>query len=171
MAIEDGKDCRNWLNHPEEHMAIKEKRRMLRFQVRVFKRELKAEQKKYDTLLAKTADREKSYKPMFDSLEKLNDAYVVGKVDDRTYMSQRSKIWQVYSDRGHIANLAWLQSELDYYQGKLDALEGKMDDLRKLQVKDYPSTIRRKNASHKRKVRRKIRRQELQERWRKYGIG
>lgn len=36
MAIEDGKDCRNWLKNKDDHMAIKEKRRMLKFKLHVF---------------------------------------------------------------------------------------------------------------------------------------
>lgn len=135
MSIEDGKDCRNWLNYPKEHMAIKEKRRMLKFQVMVFRRALKAERKRYDELLEGTERRKESYKPMFDTIDKLNDAYVIGQVDDQTYMSQRSRIWQVYSDRGHIANLEWLQAEYDKYKGQLDSLEGKMTELGKLSMK------------------------------------
>lgn len=156
MAIEDGKDVRNFLKHPDEHMAIKEARRMLRYQIRVFDRAIKHEQKMYDELIEGTERRKQSYKPTFDSLEKLNEAYVIGKVDDKEYMRNRSAIWNVYSDRGHIANLEWLHKERDKYQKRLDHIDDWIDEQRR--VSNHERYKRKYKKVHNRNNMRRLRR-------------
>lgn len=169
MSIEDGKDYRNWLKDPENHLAIKERRRMLKFKLHVFTTALYYEQRNYDKLLANTERRKKSYKPMFSSREELDQAYVLGAVSDKEYMSQRSKIWQVYSDRGHIKNIEWLKSEIERYQEALDILDQWMKTkhlhtvkmLRKL--RDQKKHHRAYNKHRNRRIR-KIAKQERWER-------
>lgn len=171
MSIENGKDCRNWLNYPEEHMAIKEKRRMLKYQVSVFQRELNKEQRVYDDLLANFEKRKAAYKPKYESLEELNEAYIVSRMPDREYMAERSRIWQVYSDRGHPARIEWLTKERDKYKSALDALEKAMGELKSISKKKlHPGARRQKKAAQMRRLRRKWKRQALEERWKKYGL-
>lgn len=149
MSIADGKDCRNWLKNPEEYMAIKEKRRMLSFQVSVFRRELKREQKTLEKLNSHLQLRIDRWHPRFDSREKLDEAYVAGLVTDRDYMRERYAIWQVYNDRGHNANIAWLSAELEKCETALENLENHIDQ----RHKDTQRRYRRKIQAHKRKNR------------------
>ena len=173
MAIQEKKDARSFLWHPEEHMAIKEKMRMLRFQQRSYAIALKKEQKTYDNLLAKQEDRKKSYKPMFETIQELDAEYDKGEMDNKEYMSQRSKIWQVYSDRGHIANIAWLTEELDKVNQKIEAVENLKSEFKeaKKKYRPNPKLVRARKTAYERKRRRKKRQKEREERWHRYGIG
>lgn len=167
MAIEDGKDCRNWLKDPENYMAIKEKRRMLKFKCRVFSSALYQEKRMYKNLLDNTEKRKKIYNPTYSSREELDQAYVIGAIDDKEYMSQRSKIWQVYSDRGHIKNIEWLESELNKYETALDMLENWREKKKEYTLKECRKidAQRKHHKAYNRQRLRRIRKVEKQERW------
>lgn len=173
MSIENGKDYRNWLNNPEQHMAIKEARRMLKFKCRVFRTALYTEKKNYEKLLSGIERREKAYKPRFKTREELDAAYVVGAVSDEDYMQQRSAIWQCYSDRGHIANIEWLEKELAKYESALADLDQWRKDARQESVRKYEqkrSRAKRFNTYRRNRYRRQ-KREQLERRWKYYGIG
>lgn len=172
MALKDGKDVRSFLWHEKEHMAIKEKTRMLNFQASTYRNALTRQKKAYEKLVEGQERREKSYAPMFRTLEELNEEYEKGEMEDREYMRQRSSIWQVYSDRGHIANIAWLEEELAKVEAKLEAIENVKKQFKAYAKKyDDPKAARAKKTRYERNRRRKIRRKQLEERWHKYGIG
>lgn len=173
MALKDGKDVRHFLWHEKEHMAIKEKTRMLNFQRRLYYNALERERKAYDKLVATQDKRKASYKPMFDTLAELDEEYGKGEMEDREYMSQRSRIWQVFSDRGHIANIEWLEFELARVDAKLNAIENVKKEFKNAEKKYRPSPkiARARKAAYERNRRRKIRRREREERWHRYGIG
>ena len=173
MSIEDGKDYRNWLVNEKEHLAIKEARRMLRFKRTVFRTAYTREKLRYQQLIDGTERREKSYKPMFKTREELDAAYVVGAVSDQDYMKQRSAIWQCYSDRGHIKNLEWIQSELDKYQKALDELD-EWTEAKHRETVARNDKKRRQKLKHRRTERNKYRKKKkeaLERRWKYYGIG
>lgn len=173
MSVEDGKDARYMLWYAREHLAIKDKRRALKFQCSVYGNALTKEKRTYKRLLEGQERRKASYNPMFSTIEELDKAYEEGGMDNKEYMSQRSKIWQVYSDRGHVKNIEWLEHELAVCQGQLDALEAKMEELSKAsqRYKAHGRNVRRHKTNYERKRRRNIRKKELEERWKKYGIG
>lgn len=173
MSIENGKDCRNWLKNPDTHMQIKEKRRMLQFKVRVFQRALKQEKFTYEKLKKGEQKRFDAYKPKYRTREELDAAYVVGALTDREYMWERSAIWRVWSDRGHIANIAWLEEELAKYEEALNTLDTWIKE-------KHDETVKRKQQRYRQKVKhrnyvrnkyRKNKRKELEARWKYYGIG
>lgn len=173
MSIEDGKDYRNWLVNEKEHLAIKEARRMLKFKLHVFKSSLYTEKKNYEKLLSGIERREKAYKPRYKTREDLDAAYVVGAVSDQDYMQQRSAIWQCYSDRGHIANIEWLESEVDKYQNALDDLDSWMAEKKtesRARFERKRTQTRRHNGKRRKKYRRE-KREALERRWKYYGIG
>lgn len=172
MSIKNGRDYRNWLVNPEEHMRIKEERRLLKFKIQVFNRELKREKKRYESLLDGQDARKESYKPAYQSRKELDEAYVVGAVSDKEYMRNRSAIWQVYSDRGHIANIEWLESELEKYQKMLDSLESYMARKKLESKKRYRQRInaRRRFNAYRRRRYRQNKKAELEARWKKYGL-
>lgn len=173
MALKDDKDIRHLLWHEEEHLAIKEKTRMLKYQASVFRNELTKQKKAYQKLVDGQERRKVSYAPMFDTLEELNEEYGKGEMEDREYMSQRSRIWQVYSDRGHIANIKWLEEELAKVEAKLAAVENVKEQFKdaKKKYKPDPKRERARKTAYERNRRRKIRKREREERWHKYGIG
>lgn len=174
MSIENGKDYRNWLvGDPNLYARNKEKKRILRFKIRVFERELKQEQKKYDKLLAGTENRKEVWHPIYDNREDLDSAYVAGIVKDEDYPRERYAIWQVYSDRGHINNIKWLTGELEKYKSQLEGFEDFLNGIRKEKRRkiDRRRQVRRRYNNRRRSLRRQKRKAELQERWKKYGIG
>ena len=83
----------------------------------------------------KVKQREKAYNPRFRTREELDEAYVAGLLTDREYMRERYAIWLAYSDRGHINNMKWLESEIDHYKRALEALENHIDEKRKASYK------------------------------------
>lgn len=145
MAIEDGKDCRNWLKNKDDHMAIKEKRRMLKFKLHVFSSALYEEKRNYKKLMTNTERRKQTYKPQYQTREELDQAYVLGAINDKEYMKNRSAIWLVYSDRGHIKNIEWLESEVAKYEGALAELEEWMNE-------KHEESVRRKRKKQQRKL-------------------
>lgn len=174
MSIADGKDHRNFLNIDQaEYMRNKEALRMLKFKIAVFTRQLKQEQRTYEKLLSTQEKRFNTYKPKFKTREELDAAYLVGAISDEDYSYQRYAIWLVYSDRGHINNLKWLESEKERYEQKLEAFENhlKEQSRTKRQAWIRRQQKRSKHATYMRKSRRATRKKELEERWHRYGIG
>ena len=145
---------------------------MLRFQVATVERALKQEKKTYKKLLDGTERRKESYKPTYTSREELDQAYIVGAVADEDYMRERSAIWNVYSDRGHIANIQWLEETLAKYQYALDNLEAYLTNKRKETIRacEHRRIARKTYNSHRRVMYRKKKREEKEARWRKYGL-
>lgn len=173
MSIENGKDYRNWLVNEKEHLAIKEAIRMLKFKRRVFKTALYTEKKNYEKLLSGIERREKAYKPRYKTREELDAAYVVGAVSDEDYMQQRSAIWQCYSDRGHIANIEWLEKELDRYESALADLDQWKEDTKKESARRYSQKRwkAKKFNNYRRRRYRQQKREALERRWKQHGIG
>lgn len=174
MSIADGKDHRNFLNIDQaEYMRNKEALRMLKFKVTVFKRQLFQEQRTYKKLLSTQEKRFNTYQPKFKTRKELDAAYLVGAVSDQEYSKQRYAIWLVYSDRGHINNLKWLESELEYYEKKLADFENHLQEQAKTKRQAWlrRQQKRNKHATYMRRTRRAARKKELEERWHRYGIG
>lgn len=174
MSIADGKDHRNFLNIDQaEYMRNKEALRMLKFKITVFKRAVYNEQRAYKKLLSTQDKRIKAYNPRFKTREELDAAYLVGAVSDEDYSRERYNIWLVYSDRGHINNLKWLEEQLAYYEQKLADFENhlQMQAKTKRQAWLRRQQYKSRHATYMRKVRKAERQRKLKERWQKHGIG
>lgn len=172
---EDGRDVRWFLSiDPEEHARNKEQKRMLKFKIHTFHREIILEQQAYDKLLRGQERRKETYKPTYKTREELDAAYVAGLItDDKEYMRERYAIWQVYSDRGHINNLKWLHEQEDKYKKALEDLEAFAEEKNKESM--LRSQKKRQKHKHhmayKRRKRREKKKAELEARWKYYGIG
>lgn len=176
MSIEDGKDYRNWLRGDPELLARnKERKRMLKFKIRVFKTALYNEQKAYEKLLKGVERREKAYKPNFKDRETLDASYVAGLVSDDDYPRERYAIWQCYSDRGHINNMKWIESELAKYEKALADFQELLDNHSRENTRAREKRRRRhhRHMAYKRRKRREKKRaykEELRERYKYYGL-
>ena len=174
MSIENGKDYRNILNgDPELHMKYKEAIRLTKFKIKVFKSQLRLEKITYDSLKKNEPKRFAHWKPKYKTVSDLDEAYVAGLVDDKDYMYQRYAIWQVYSDRGHINNIAWMESEIKKYEKQLADIENYLKERNREAQKRARKKLERKKhkLAYKRKVRRKKRTAEREQLWRETGIG
>lgn len=175
MATIKDRDQRNTFTgiSQEEYLRMKERIRMAKFKVTVFKRALYNEKAAYKKLLSTQPKRIERWHPKYDSRKKLDEDYVVGKMTNEEYAYERYAIWHVYSDRGHLNNIKWLEEMLQYYEDALQAINDELEDRRKARIKrGRKRELQKKHhASQMRKFRRRKKRNELEERWRKYGIG
>lgn len=167
----------NWLGEREDyHMKVKNEKKLTEYQLRIFVRELKHQEKMYSGLVERTPQREKAYKPTCKTREELDQMYMLGAMTDREYMRNRSAIWNCYSDRGYIMRIEWLREQVERYQDKLDRIDQYLVDTRKQTVKACKHRYRvKKNKSKcvvrcRRRKRQRERKQELEARWKKYGI-
>lgn len=113
----------NFIRNEERHMYVKRKRQLIEYQISVFRRERNRIQKRYDHLVETIEDRKKSYKLICDTREELEHLYRTTDMDDYTYMQQRSWQWLVYSDRGAIERLKWLDEMIEEYTMRLEAVD------------------------------------------------
>lgn len=120
----------NWVVDEEQHMRIKRERQLLDYQIRFFTGERNRMQKRLDKLNEGQKRRAETYGITYHSRKELDDAYMVGAIDDHEYMRQRSNLWQVYSDRGYIARIEWLDKMINEHQAKMDAITEWMDQKR-----------------------------------------
>lgn len=173
MALADGRDITNWLHGDPEMLARnKEKKRMLRFKIHTFHREILLEQQAYDKLLRGTERRKERWKPTYTNREDLDAAYHAGLVKDEDYTRERYAIWQVYSDRGHIANLEWLHEQEDKYIKALEDFQAYLDEKSRenRKAREKKRQRHRHHMAYKRRKRREKKRAEREARWKKYGI-
>lgn len=172
MSIENGKDYRNWLRgDPVQLAETKERKRLLRFKIMTFNYRIAIEKKNWKKLLDGQQGRYEYWKPKYKTREELDEAYVAGIVTDEDYPRERYAIWQVYSDRGHKANLEWLESEQQKYQAELDGFEAFLQKTTKENKKKYDQRHRKKYLYRRREKRRKARERIRKDKWKKYGIG
>lgn len=175
MATIKDKDLRNSLIgiSQEEFLRMKERIRMADFRIRVFNTALKQERKAYDKLMKSQPKRMEVWHPKYDDIQKLNDEYIIGKMTNEEYVRERYAIWQVYSDRGHENNIKWLEGMLKHYQDARQGIEDELETRRKAgkRKKDRRRAYLKKHATHMRKVRRAKKKKELEERWKRHGIG
>ena len=169
MTFENEAQFIYWQEH--DYQETKEKYRMLKFQAATYRNRLTQQRKALEVLRAGQDDREKAYKPMFKTTDELWRYYVNSDMSFKDYAYQRSRIWQVYSDRGHINNIKWLEEELAKVEAKIKALDKHVEELTKMSEYYRPSAERKRKTDYERKRRRKIRQKEKEERWKKYGIG
>ena len=163
-----------FINYEDEHMRIKHEWKLTKYQLRFFTKELERRKKYLEKLEANTELRKKAYKCDYSSVEELNQAYIVGAIqDDKEYMRQRSALWQVYSDRGHLKEIEWLEAEILKYQRKMDAIESIMQKKKKRNHEEWDKMVkkRRRKAATMRRYRRRRKQAELEERWKRHGIG
>lgn len=113
----------NFIKNEEQHVYVKRKRQLIEYQIGMFKRERNRIQKRYDHLVETTEDRKKSYKLLCDTREELEHLYRTTDMDDFTYMQQRSWLWLVYSDRGAIDRLKWLDEMIEDCEMRLEAVD------------------------------------------------
>ena len=116
----------------EEHVRIKRELQLTDYQIRVFEKALRDRKKVLADLRAGEEMRKEAFKCKYRTVEELNQAYIVGAIkDDREYMRQRSAIWQVYSDRNHLKEIEWLETELLRYYRKKENIEALIEKKRK----------------------------------------
>lgn len=167
---EDAQDPRyEW--QEKQVIDMKKKKQLLEFKASTYRNALTRQKKAYAKLIEGQASREKGYKPMFKTREELDEYYDQGTMTPAEYRREKTKIWQVYSDRGHIQNIAWLEEELAEAERKLALFAEKQKELENVKYRYYPSVRRRRKTNYERGRRRRIRKKELQERWKKHGIG
>lgn len=175
MATIEDRDQRNTFNgiSPEEYLRTKERIRMAKFKIRVFKTALRNEQFAYNKMLKTQPKRMNRWHPKYEDRKKLDEDYVVGKLTNEEYAYERYAIWQVYSDRGHINNIKWLEEMLKHYEDALkdinDELEQRRKETNRRRQKRWWQ--KKKHATHMRRVRRAEKQRKLEERWKRYGIG
>lgn len=63
---------------------------------------------------------EAKYKPKYKTAEEINQAYLIGAIDEKELHDARVLWWRIYSDRYMNSYLRWLRQEHDYYQAKHD---------------------------------------------------
>ena len=115
----------------KEHYWIRPKKKLLEFQIGLFEREIKRVTKNYRKLYDNRELRKKAFKPKFESMAELKEAYVDGLITDyKEYRSQQRAIWCVYSDRGNEDKLEWLYNEKAKYELQLLALEQILKSIR-----------------------------------------
>lgn len=167
----------NFLYHEERHMQVKAELALTRYQVQMYEREIKRRQHLLDLIIENRPKNIKARGLKYHSREELDQAYLVSDMTTKEYMQQRSALWNVYSDRGHTAEIAWLKEEKAKYQRKLDRIEKWMEDTKKQSKRDRnerwmrPIKMRKRHNASARRIRARKRKEALQERWRKYGIG
>ncbi len=122
----------------EQHMKIKHLTNLTDYQIAVYERELRKERKALAELESKTEMRKEAFGCLYDSREKLDQAYLIGALDEMGYMKQRSALWQTYSDRGHGDRIEWLERELERYK------------LRRQKIEDYKVELSRRNKERSR---------------------
>lgn len=173
MSFADGKDNRNYLNIPEdEFRRNKETLRMLKFKKKVYSVALYNEQRAYKKMLSTQGKRFETWHPRYKTREELDAAYLVGAVDDQEYRYERYAIWQVYSDRGHINNLKWLEEMVEKATNALEGFENHLQDesRQRAMARQKRKRLLHKNVVYNRRSRRKKRKRELEERWRRNGL-
>lgn len=169
----------NFLHNEEQHMRIKREKKLIEYQVRVFKNELRDVTKRYENLKAGAEKRAEIYDAKYKTRKELDDAYMLGNMTDREYMRYRSAMWQAYSDRGYEDRIQWLNAMIDHYQSKLDKITKWMDAASKESragiYKRYRK--RQRHYAYKRRKRREARSEqkkqqykELKERYKYYGL-
>lgn len=174
MSFADGQDKRNYLKIPEdEFMRNKETLRMLKFKIRVYKTALYNEQRAYKKMLSTQDKRFEQWQPKYKTRKELDDAYLVGAVDDTDYRKERYAIWQVYSDRGHINNLKWLEKMVEVSEKNLADFEAYLqsESERRKEAREKRDRLRKRHNMYIRRYRHKKKKKALQERWEFYGIG
>lgn len=169
----------NFLHNEEQYMRIKTEKKLIEYQVKLFRNELNKMQKRYDELKAGEERRAESYGAKYKTRKELDDAYMLGNMTDREYMQYRSAMWQAYSDRGYEARIKWLTAMLDHYQAKLDKITNWMVAAQKASREGINKRYRKrqKHYAYKRRVRRRERSEkkkqqykELKERYKYYGL-
>lgn len=149
-----------WVHDEEQHMRIKNRRKLIEYQVRFFRRELKKEQTMLEKLDAKQEMRKNVFHCRFDSREELDDEYRAGKMTDKDYIEQRSALWKTYSDRGHTMRIEWLESELAKYEKRL----AMVNEARHLSAEEWEKEREKKaRHNHLTKMRMRRYRQRLKE--------
>lgn len=160
----------NFIKNEEKHVYVKRKRQLVEYQISVFRRERNRIQKRYDHLVATIEDRRKSYKLLCDTREELEHLYRTTDMDDLTYMQQRAWLWQVYSDRGAIERLKWLDEMIEEYTMRLEAIDTWRQTQRAESQRRSKEARRKRNAYNayhrrrKRRIRTMKRNQEYKER-------
>lgn len=138
----------------EAYMLDKETKRLLEFQVGVFQREINRLEKRAQKRDANLEHRKEVWKPMFETVEELNEAYMLGDMDPLTYNRQRVAIWNTYTDYGSAAKLEWLYEERDKYQSILDMFVEGSTKLREEEREQRERRARNKYYSNVKRVRR-----------------
>lgn len=169
----NGEGVPQWIKNEDQYMRIKNEIKLLEYQVRCFNREINFQKKKYDSLVAGQESRKESYGLKYNSRKAIDEAYLIGAIDDTEYRKQRAALWYVYSDRGYIARLEWLNKERDKAQAKLDRINEWRKQAKAETVKRYErgKHARMMERNRKRRIRREEYRRRDKERWQKYGIG
>lgn len=162
-----------WIQNEEQYMKIKREIQLLKYQIQFFNKGIRDREKRMKYLEETRDKRIKSYGLKYHTREELDEAYIVGSMTDDEYRKQRVAIWNVYSDRGHIAELKWMTEERDKAQRKLDEINKWREERHKeaCQRKKKKRLKKMKHATAWRRYNRRKRRQALEERWRRYGIG
>lgn len=168
----------NWLVNEQQHMKVKHELALAKYQVATFTNELKRIRKKFDELVEGQPKRKKAYGLKYDSREAIDEAYMVGALDEKGYMRQRAALWQTYSDRGYLARIEWLESELEKYQRKLENIEtwmGNTAERNKEQSrirfnrKQHHRAWSRQYMRRKRSAKKRAYKEELRKRYMYYG--
>lgn len=157
----------------EEHVRIKRELQLTEYQIRLFEKALRNRKKVLSELREGEEMRKEVFRCKYRTVEELNQAYIVGAIkDDREYMRQRSAIWQVYSDRNHLKEIEWLETELLKYYRKKENIEALIEKKRKdsLEARRRRYNKRKRWNNYMRKYRKKRKKEELEERWRRYGL-
>lgn len=109
--MKPGEDCKHWHYKDETHTRIKRHYDLSRYQLMIYGRELEKERKALAKLEdpVKVEERKKSYGLRFDTRKDLEEAYLVGAVTFQEYRYQKRALYIVYSDRGHLDRIEWLE--------------------------------------------------------------
>ena len=149
-----------WVHDEQQHMRIKNRRKLIEYKIMVYRRELKRERDALEKLIERTQMRKEVYRCIYDSRAELDEAYRAGKLTDKEYIGQRSALWKVYSDHGHNMRIEWLQEELEKCEKQLEMV----NEVRDMSAEEWQlQQKRRKRSNHKAKLRMRRYRKRLKE--------
>lgn len=175
----EGRQPPNFLHNEEQHMRIKNERKLTVYQVQMFKRERGRLKRRLRDLDNNQEHRAEIYGAQFKTRKELDEAYILGGMTDKEYMKQRSAIWNAYSDRGYNDRIKWCDQMIEHYQAKLDKIDAWIENQhRETEIKVRKRYMKKqKHYAYKRRKRREARsaaKKEnyklMKERWKYYGL-
>lgn len=125
--MKPGEDCKRWFYKDERYNKIVRKKRLIEYQIMMFKRELLHEEQMMKELTANEPRRKELYGARYDTLEDLQNDYLTGALRGKAYRHERYMLWLVYSDRGHLDRIDWLKEMIAECEERLGVVNVVME--------------------------------------------
>lgn len=165
------RNAMNLLRNEEKFLSIKQRLRLIDFQISVFNNAIKKQERQYESYRSeeRVEKRKKAFGLKYESRQQLDQDYMIGAISDAEYSKQRYALWLVYSDRGYEMKLKWLYEQRDYYLKQKKTIEKWMEKQRKESKRNinkrYIAKLKhRETAKHVERKKRALQRAEDEKR-------